>query len=138
MITKCIAFLVAALVLSNCCALGGGCAPLGGGPAGPVALAPGAAPVALGDDGLGEVPPDEAQPSDPQPKQDVRPRRKNMAGSSDAGATRQNRGAQAKDQYELQQAADEAEDSRLRRKLMICSDCLPSKSARDDVMSSSR
>ena len=110
---------------------------MGGGPAGPVALGPGG-PVALGDDGLGEAPSDEAQPSDPQPKQDVRPRRKNTAGSLDAGATKQNRSAQAKDQYELQQAADEAEDSRLRRKLMICSDCMPSKSARDDVMSSSR
>jgi hypothetical protein len=92
----------------------------------------------LGDDGLGEAPPDEAQASDPQPKHDVRPKRKNMAGSLDGGATRQNRGAQAKDQYELQQAADEAEDSRLRRKLVICSDCMPSKSARDDAMSSSR
>jgi hypothetical protein len=138
MITKCIAFLVAALVLANCCALGGGCAPLGGGPAGPVALGPGGGPVALDDDGLGEAPPDEAQSSDPQPKQDARPKRKNMAGSLDAGATRQNRGAQAKDQFELQQAADEADDLRLKRKLMICSDCMPSKPARDDAMSSSR
>ena len=64
MITKCIAFLVAALVLANCCALGGGCAPLGGGLAGPVALGPGgpvaSGPVALDDDGLGGAPPDEA------------------------------------------------------------------------------
>ena len=142
MITKCIAFLVAALVLANCCALGVGCAPLGGGLAGPVALGPGgpvaSGPVALDDDGLGGAPPDEAQASDPQPKQDARPKRKSMVGSLDAGATRPNRGGQAKDQYELQQAADEADDLRLKRKLMICTDCMPSKPARDDAMSSSR
>jgi hypothetical protein len=126
MITKCIAFLVAALVLANCCASGSGCAPLG------------ESPVAL-DDGLGAAPPEEeAQPSESPPKQDVRPKRKNMVGSLDARATRQNHDAGPKDQYELEQAADQADDLRLKRKLTICSDCMPSKSARDDAMSSSR
>jgi hypothetical protein len=129
MITKCVAFLVVALVLANCCAMGGGCAPLGGGPGGP---------VALDDDGLGEAPREEAQPSNLPPKQNARPKRKNMVGALDAGATRQNLGAQPKDQFELEQAADQADDLRLKRKLMICSDCMPSKSARDDAMSSSR
>jgi hypothetical protein len=129
MITKCVAFLVVALVLANCCAMGGGCAPLGGGPGGP---------VALDDDGLGEAPREEAQPSNPPPKQNARPKRKNMVGALDAGATRQNLGAQPKDQFELEQAADQADDLRLKRKLMICSDCMPSKSARDDAMGSSR
>lgn len=110
---------------------------MGGGPAGPVALGSGG-PVALDDDGLGAAPPDEAQSSDPQPKQDARPKRKNMVSSLDASPTRQSHGAQPKDQYELQQAADEADDLRLKRKLMICSDCMPSKSARDDAMSSDR
>ena len=128
MITKCVAFLVAALVLANCCALGGGCAPLAGGPGGP---------VALDDDGLGGAP-QEAQRSETQPKRDARPSRKNVVGSRDAGATRQDRGAQPKDQYELEQAADQADDLSLKRKLTICSDCMPSKSARDDAMSSSR
>src|SRR5580692_12049919 len=114
MITKCVAFLVVALVLANCCAMGGGCAPLGGGPGGP---------VALDDDGLGEAPREEAQPSNPPPKQNARPKRKNMVGALDAGATRQNLGAQPKDQFELEQAADQADDLRLKRKLMICSDC---------------
>ena len=150
MIMKCVAFLVVALVLANCCALGGGCAPLAGGPAGPVALGPGSpvasgaggpvasGPVALDDDGLAEAPPDEAQASDAQPKQDARPKRKSMVGSLDARATKQNHGAQPKDRYELEQAADEADDLRLKRKLMICTDCMPSKPARDDAMSSSR
>jgi hypothetical protein len=128
MITKCVAFLVAALVLANCCALGGGCAPLAGGPGGP---------VALDDDGLGGAL-QEAQRSETQAKRDARPSRKSVVGSRDAGATRQDRGAQPKDQYELEQAADQADDLRLKRKLTICSDCMPSKSARDDAMSSSR
>jgi hypothetical protein len=92
----------------------------------------------LDDDGLGEAPREEAQPSNPPPKQNARPKRKNMVGALDAGATRQNLGAQPKDQFELEQAANQADDLRLKRKLMICSDCMPSKSARDDAMSSSR
>jgi len=61
-----------------------------------------------------------------------------MVGSLDARATGQDRGAQATEQFELEQAADEASDARLKRKLIICSDCLPPKSARDNAMSSDR
>jgi hypothetical protein len=127
MISRCVALLAAALTLASCCVSGSGCAPLGGGP------------VAL-DDGLGAAPPEEAQTqsSDPQqPKPNARPRRKNMVGSLDARASGQDRGAQATEQFELEQAASEADDARLRRKLIICSDCMPPKSARDDTMSSS-
>lgn len=128
MISKCIALLVSALMLASCCSLGGGCGPVGG------------SPVAL-DDGLGAAPPEEAQTQPPepqQPKQNARPKRKNMVGSLDAGATTQDRHAQLTEQYELEQAAGEADDARLKRKLIICSDCIHPKPARDDAMDSNR
>jgi hypothetical protein len=93
------------------------------------------------DDGLGAAPPDEAQAQPPepqQPKQNARPRRKNMVSSLDARATGQDRDARATEQFELEQAASEADDARLKRKLIICSDCIPARSARDDTMSSNR
>jgi hypothetical protein len=64
---KCIAFLVAALMLANCCALGNGCAPAGGNP------------VAW--DWLGPAPTDDTQPPELRPKQHVRAKREIILGS---------------------------------------------------------
>ena len=127
MISKCIAFLIAALVLSNCCALGGGCAPTG------------MSPVAMDGDGLGAPPPEEEAPApdEVRPNQDMPIKRKKMAASSDATAAGKYHDARGKDQFEMQQAADEADDEKLKRKLVICSDCMPAKSTRDDMMSGS-
>jgi hypothetical protein len=134
MISKCIAFLIAALVLSSCCALGGGCAPTG------------MSPVAMDGDGLGAAPPEEEAPppDEAQPKQDMHVKkqdmhikRKKMAGSPDAVATEQDRAARGKEQFEMEQAADEADDQKLKRKLVICSDCMSPKSTRDDMMGGS-
>src|SRR6266404_2252681 len=61
MISKCIAFLVAALMLANCCALGNGCVPAAG------------SPVAW--DGLGSAPRDDTQPLELRPKQHARAKR---------------------------------------------------------------
>ena len=123
MIAKCIAFLAAALMLANCCALGSGCAPAAG------------SPVAW--DGLGPAPTDDAQPLEIRPKQ-PRAKREIIVGPLNAAATEQNRSVQPKDQWEQQQAADQDDEARLKRKLMICRSCLPGESTRDDVTSGSR
>lgn len=122
MISKCIAFFVAALMLANCCALGNGCAPESG------------APIAW--DGLGSAPTDDTQPVEPPPKKHVRARREIIVGPLDAAATVQNNKVQPKDQWEQQQAADQGDEARLKRKLMICRTCLATESARDDAAGS--
>jgi hypothetical protein len=122
MISKCIAFLVAAPMLANFCALGNGCAPESG------------AQIAW--DGLGSAPTDGTQLEEPQPKKHVRAKREIIVGPLDAAATVQNNKVQPKDQWELQQAADQDDEARLKRKLMICRDCQATESARDDAASS--
>jgi hypothetical protein len=124
MISKCIAFLVAGLMLAGCCALGNGCAPESG------------APIAW--DGLGSAPTSDSQPVELQPKKQARTKREIILGPLDAAATEQNRKVQPKDQWEQQQAADQDDEIRLRRKLIICSACSVGGSARDDANSSTR
>ena len=124
MISKCIAFLVAALMLADCCALGNGCAPESG------------APIAW--DGLGSAPTSDTQPVEPQPKAHARAKREIIVGPLDAAATEQNNKVQPKNQWEQEQAADRDDEMRLKRKLMICRNCLAGESARDDATSSTR
>jgi hypothetical protein len=124
MILKCIAFLVAALMLADCCALGSGCAPQTG------------APTAW--DGLGSAPTDDTQTVEPQPKKHVRPKRETIVGPLDAAATEQTNKVQPKDQWKQEQAADQDDEMRLKRKLVICRTCLAGESARGDAASSSR
>jgi len=124
MISKCIAFLVAALMLADCCALGNGCAPESG------------APIAW--DGLGSGPTSDTQPVEPQPKKHARAKREIIVGPLDAAATEQNNKVQPKNQWEQEQAADRDDEMRLKRKLMICRNCQAGESARDDATSSTR
>jgi hypothetical protein len=123
MISKSIAFLGAALMLANCCASGSGCAPAAG------------SPVAW--DGLGPAPTEEAQPLELRPKQQARSKRE-IAGPLDVAVTEQNHGVPSKDQWEQEQAADQADEAKLKRKLMICRSCLAGESARDDAAGGSR
>ena len=122
MISKCIAFLVAAVMLANCCALGNGCAPAAGNP------------VAW--DGLGPAPTDDTQPLELRPKQHARAKREIILGPLDAAAAEPNSKLQPKDSWEQQQAADQDDEARLKRKLVICRACLPSEPARDDAIGS--
>lgn len=119
MISKCIAFLVAGLILANCCALGIGCAPQSG------------APIAW--DGLGPAPTDDTQPLEPGPTKPARAKREIIVG---AAAAEPNSKLQPKDSWEQQQAADQDDEARLKRKLVICRACLPSEPARDDTTGS--
>ncbi len=118
MISKCITFLVAGLMLANCCALGIGCAPQS------------AAPIAW--DGLGPAPTDDSQPLEPRPAKPARAKREIIVGPVGTAAA----GVQPKDSWEQQQAADQDDEARLKRKLVICRPCLPSQSARDDATGS--
>lgn len=128
MILKCIAFTVAALTLANCCVSGTGCAPVAG------------TPVAW--DGLGTPPTEAAQPAEARPKPHARAGREIIVGPLGAPASDRNGKAQdkaqLKDAWEQEQAADQADDARLKRKLMICRTCLAGESARDDAASTSR
>jgi hypothetical protein len=122
MISKCIAFLVAGLMLANCCALGISCAPQSG------------APIAW--DGLGPAPTDDTQPLEPAPTKPARAKREIIVGPVGAAATEPNSKLQPKGSWEQQQAADQDDEARLKRKLVICRACLPSEPARDDATGS--
>ena len=109
MIAKCIVFLLAALTLANCCALGNGCTPASG------------APIAW--DGLGSAPTDNAGPVEPPARKHARARREIIIGPLEAAAAEQTSKAQPKDRWQQEQAADQNDEARLKRKLMICSSC---------------
>ncbi len=119
MISQCIALLVAALVLAGCCGLGNGCAPASG------------APAAW--DGLGSVPTGDSQPVELQPNKPARTKREIILGPLETAATEENRKLQPKDRWEQEQATDQADETRLKRKLIICSACSAGESARDNA-----
>jgi hypothetical protein len=120
MISKCIAFLSVALLLANCCALGNGCAPAAG------------APIAW--DGLGTPPTDDPLATEPQPRKPARAKREIIIGPLDAAVAGQNGRTQPKDRsWEQQQAADQDDEAKLKRKLMICQNCRTGESAGDDA-----
>lgn len=115
MISKCIVFLVAALLLANCCISGSGCG------------APTGSPVAW--DGLGPAPAEDTQAIEPTPnrvhsKKDI------------AARPLQNGKPQSGDSWERQQATDQDEEARLKRKLVICRDCVAPEPKRDDARAS--
>ncbi len=110
MISKCIALLLAAPMLANCCGFGNGCAPQAG------------TPIAW--DGLGAAPAEDAKPLELQPSQHGRTKREISLGPHDTAAAERGSKLQPKDSWDRQQAADQEEETRLKRKLLICSTCL--------------
>jgi hypothetical protein len=111
MISKCILFLAAGLLLANCSALGSA--------HGPVAATGG--PVAW--DGLGSTPDEDAKADEPAPRKPARAKKQVSAGQKDI---------RPGDTWQEQQAADLEDEKRLRRKLMICTNCAV-ESAREDT-----
>jgi hypothetical protein len=112
MIAKCILFLVAALALANCCSLGTGCEP-----------PPGASIAgARAWGGLGAAPGDDTGPVEPKPRKQA-PKRQIILGPLEATANGRSSMPQSQDSWEQQQAADQADEARLKRKLLICSTC---------------
>ena len=124
MILKCMAWLAAALMLAGCCTFGNGCAPES------------RAPVAW--DGLGAAPASDSQPVELQPKRQARTKREVVLGPIDAAPTEQNSRVQPKNRWEQEQAADQDDEARLKRKLIICSACSTAEPARDDRTGSTR
>src|ERR1700687_4037475 len=112
MISRCIVFLFAALMLANCCSLGTDCAPVSG------ATVSGA-PAAW--DGLGSALTDDPQPVAPPPKKQARAKREIAPGPLDAAAAEPTSKVQSKDQWDKAQVADQDEETRLKRTLKICS-----------------
>ena len=119
MISKCILFLAAGLLLANCCAVGIGCAP------------PPGASIAWG--GPGPGPSDDSEVVEPQRRTPARARRQITRGQLDAAAGAPNTKPQSKDSWEQEQAADQAAEARLKRKLTICRACVTNESARDEA-----
>jgi hypothetical protein len=109
MISRCIAFLAAALLLANCCGLGNGCAPTAGAP--------------LAWDGLGSAPTENAPPMELKPKKHASADREIVDRRRDAAAAEPNQRLQPNDSWEERHAADQVEEARLKRKLIICSAC---------------
>jgi hypothetical protein len=127
MILKCIALLAAALMLTGCCVSGIGCAPVAGSPVA-------GSPVAW--DGLGTAPTEDTQP--PEPSKPARAKREITLGPLDAAPGSRNNKVQPADQWERQQAADQDEEARLKRQLVICRGCATSETARGDTASANR
>jgi hypothetical protein len=122
MFLKCIALLTTALTLANCCASGNGCAPVSG--------------AAIAWDGLGTAPTENTQSDKPAPKRHGRSSREIIIGPLDASAVEPNSKVPPKSEWEQQQAAEQADEVRLRRKLVICRDCVPAESAHDEATGS--
>jgi len=121
MIMRSALLLAAALTLSNCCLTPSGCSA-------PVAMtaAPASAaetPAAALWDGLEDPP---TVSTEAEAEVDVAPpksRAKRKAAGVDAMSSQSSSGSRAKLGWEDQQAADLADDARLKQKLIICKNC---------------
>jgi hypothetical protein len=120
MISKCILFLTAALLLANCCAVEIGCAP------------PPGASLAWGGPGAG--PADDSEVVEPQLAK--RAKRQIASGPLQAAADRPNAKPQPEDGWEKQQAADQTDEARLKGKLTICRACAAGEFGRDEAAGS--
>jgi hypothetical protein len=121
MILRSAALLFTALTLANCCTSGSGCAPEAG------------VPTAW--DGLGPAPAGDSLPASTSPKRSARAKREIIVGPLDSVPAERNSKTAAKDAYEQQQTADQADENRLKRKLTICRTCLTHEAAPDDAVS---
>jgi hypothetical protein len=102
MISKCLAFVIAALALAGCCAFGTTCD------------VPTAGPHAAWD-GLGPVSNDNARPAKVS-----RPREASARSTSEVHGESS---LQARDKWEQQEAVNKAEEARLSRRMIICNGC---------------
>jgi hypothetical protein len=122
-ILRCAVLLAAALTLSNCCLSSSGCS------SGPVALtaapapgAPGSVAAAPAWDGLNDQ-----SAADDDATVDVTPpkkaSRRSKAASVDAMSSRSTTASRGKVDWAEEQAVNQAEDARLKQKLIICKNC---------------
>jgi hypothetical protein len=121
MISKCILFLAAALLLANCCAVEIGCAP------------PPGASIAWGGPGAG--PAGDSDVIEPQ-RRKYAPAKRQIAPAPLDAAAGPNAKPQLTDGWEQLQAADQADEARLKRRLTICRACAVGESGRDEATGS--
>jgi hypothetical protein len=121
MILRSILLLAAAVTLSNCCLTPSGCSAPVAMTAAPVSTAPTPVAAAPAWDGLGEPSVGDAAEVDVTPPK-RHARRKTDTGI-DSMSAQSSSGARANLGWEDQQAADSADDARLRQKLIICKNC---------------
>jgi hypothetical protein len=123
MIVRYALLLVAAPLLGSCCLSGNCYAPVAGtsgmttAPSAAVFAAP-TASVATAPDGLGPSPTEEPQADMPAKPKRTAQRRRDFEPIGDSSAA-----SRYRDNWEEQQAADRADEERLKRKLIICQNC---------------
>jgi hypothetical protein len=114
MIAKCIVFLAGAVALAGCCVSGNGCyAPVAG---------VGPAPIAW--DGLGSAPTTEtAEVPESRPKKTTRSKKEIIVGPlGDVSASAKQK-PPSDEAWAEQEAADQADETKLRKQLKICTNC---------------
>jgi len=100
-------FLVGAVALGGCCISGNGCyAPVVGAPTAPIAW-----------DGLGSPPTETADVPESRPKKTTRPKKEIIVGPIGDVAAGGNRKSQADEAWAEQEAADQADETKLKRQL---------------------
>jgi hypothetical protein len=121
MMLRYLPLLIAGLMLGGCCLSGNCYAPVANSApaAGPTGVATTSAP-----DGLGPALADDAPQADvpAKPKKAAQRKRDTVVGESEASSASRYRG----DTYDQQEAADRADEARLKRKLIICQNCATS------------
>ncbi|MGA7811190.1 hypothetical protein [Bradyrhizobium sp.] len=128
MMVRCALLLFAAVSLAGCCLSGTACY-------GPTMAAGG--PPAW--DGLGAAPPDDDSPAaETTPLKKPARVRSNRAASVDPSSGSANSYISNDDTFEQQQAADRADDARLKQKMIICQNCAATGPVNNDVLGSSR
>jgi hypothetical protein len=121
MISKCLVLLFAVVALAGCCVSGSGC----------YAPSPGA-PIA-GDD-LSPAPAETANATEDRPRKNARTKKEIIVGPiGDISAEPPK--PPAAEAWAQQEAADRADEAKLKRQLMICRNCLPA-AARDEATGS--
>jgi hypothetical protein len=123
MISKCVAFVFAAVALAGCCVSGNGCyAPLPG------------TPIAW--DGLGSAPTETYRATEYRPRQKSRPKKEIIIGPIGEGADMSDVGPHSHEWWAQREAADRAAESALTKKLIICRGCSPPPAREDDATGS--
>ena len=113
MISRSALFLASALLLANCCAVGIGCAPP---PGASIAGAPAR-------DGLGSSLMADKEPLALRSKKRALPKHKMTPSPLEGAESRRNAKPEPTDSWEQEQAADLADEVRLKRRLLICLTC---------------
>src|SRR5689334_5199210 len=120
-----IAIILASTALAGCCLSPNGCyTPLPG------------APIAW--DGLGTAPTETTGTTEERPRKNARPKKEIIIGPIGGAAAEPKPKLTGREAFLAQEAADRADEEKLTKKLMICSNCLPARTSDDAPPRSAR